>query len=281
MSPETKEQALKKLAMINVKIGYPSKWRDYSALHIEEGDLVANVLRGALFDWNQELGNIGQEVDKEEWGINPQTVNAYYNPSLNEIVFPAAILQPPFFNPLADAAVNYGGIGAVIGHEMTHGFDDQGRKSDGSGVLRDWWTPEDAAEFDKRAEILGAQYAALNLPDFPGVHINPVLTMGENIADLGGVILALDAYKLSLRGKTPETLDGFSGNQRLFLGWAQVWRALVRPETQLQLLLKDPHSPPKVRAFASLPNCDEWYEAFGAQGGDALFISPENRVRIW
>lgn len=281
MSPETKENALLKLSMFSVKIGYPSKWRDYSTLDIQAGDLVGNVARGSRFDWNREIGYIGQEVDKEEWSMTPQTVNAYYNPSLNEIVFPAAILQAPFFDPNADPAVNYGAIGGVIGHEITHGFDDQGRKSDGSGLLRDWWTPEDADQFKEYAQKLGAQYEAIDLADLSGLHIDPNLTMGENIGDLGGIILGLEAYRLSLHAKTAEDLDGFNPEQRVFLGWAQVWRTLTRPERQRQLLVSDPHSPGAVRAFAPLRNIDGWYDAFGIKEGDALYIAPEDRVRIW
>jgi len=281
MSPETKANALLKLAMFGVKIGYPSKWIDYSMLDIKEGDLVGNVARGSKFEWDREIEHLGKEVDKEEWSMTPQTVNAYYSQSLNEIVFPAAILQPPFFNPNADSAVNYGGIGGVIGHEITHGFDDQGRKADGSGMLRDWWTAEDALKFEEQAARLGAQYEAVNFPDLPGLHINPRLTMGENIGDLGGIILGLDAYRLSLNGATQEIFDGFSGDQRVFLGWAQVWRTLTRTEARQQRLVSDPHSPGEVRAYAPLRNVDAWYEAFDVREGDAHFINPEDRVRIW
>jgi putative endopeptidase len=281
MSPETKINALEKLAMFNVKIGYPSKWLDYSMLDIKEGDLVGNLARGAQFEWAREIGYLGKEIDKEEWGMTPQTVNAYYSPDLNEIVFPAAILQPPFFNPNADPAVNYGGIGGVIGHEITHGFDDQGRKVDGLGMLRDWWTEEDAAKFEEQAARLGAQYEAVDFLDLPGLHINSRLTMGENIGDLGGIILGLDAYRLSLNGQEDEIIDGFTGDQRVFLGWAQVWRKLTRTETRRQQLVSDPHSPGEVRAFAPLRNVDAWYEAFEVGEGDAHFIKPEERVRIW
>jgi putative endopeptidase len=220
-------------------------------------------------------------VDRSEWGMTPQTVNAYYNPSMNEIVFPAAILQPPFFDPNADAAINYGGIGAVIGHEITHGFDDQGRKSDGNGVLTDWWTPDDAAKFEAQAGRLGAQYEAFTFPAAPGSHINGKATMGENIADLGGILNAIDAYHLHLNGRPAPVMDGFTGDQRVFLGWAQVWRTLTRDAALKQQLATDAHSPGSIRAFASLRNVDAWYQAFNIKPGDKLYLPPEDRVRIW
>jgi putative endopeptidase len=281
MGPETKARALEKLAKFNVKIGYPSKWRDYSALQVRDGDLVGNAERVSKFEWAYQVNRIGKSVDKLEWGMTPQTINAYYQSTKNEIVFPAAILQPPFFDPNADPAVNYGGIGAVIGHEITHGFDDQGRKSDGTGMLRDWWSAEDAAKFEAQATKLGAQYEAINFPQLPGLHIIPRLTMGENIGDLGGILLALDAYKLSLKGQPAPVLDGFTGEQRVFLGWAQVWRTLMRDDALRQLLMTNPHSPGAVRAFAPLRNVDAWYDAFGVKQGDANYLSPEERVRIW
>ena len=281
MGPETKAKALEKLAKFTVKIGYPSKWRDYSSLTIKEGDLVGNVERIGKFQWQYNISKLNKPVDKSEWGMTPQTVNAYYQPTKNEIVFPAAILQPPFFDPNADMAVNYGGIGAVIGHEITHGFDDQGRKSDGNGVLRDWWTAEDAAKFEAQAKKLGAQYEAVNFPNLPGMHIIGGLTMGENIGDLGGILLAFDAYKLSLKGQPSPVIDGFTGEQRVFLGWAQVWRTLFRDDALRQLLATNPHSPGMVRAFAPLRNVDAWYEAFGVKEGDANYVKPEDRVRIW
>jgi putative endopeptidase len=281
MSQETKVHALEKLAMINTKIGYPSRWRDYSGLDIKAGDVVGNAARSAQFEWERRLKRIGQEVDKEEWQMTPQTVNAYYDPELNEIVFPAAILQPPFFNPQADAAVNYGSIGGVIGHEITHGFDDQGRKSDGSGILRDWWTPDDVIDFEEQASKIKAHYEALSLPDVPDLRIDGDLTMGENIADLGGILLGLEAYKLSSHWNVQEDLDGFSPQQRVFLGWAQIWRTLMRPESRRQLLVSDPHSPGDVRAFAPLCHVDEFYQAFNITEGDALFLEPEARARIW
>ncbi len=281
MGPETKARALDKLSKFGVKIGYPSKWRDYSALQIREGDLVGNAERAGKFEWAYDVSRIGKAVDKEEWGMTPQTVNAYYASTKNEIVFPAAILQPPFFDPNADPAVNYGGIGGVIGHEITHGFDDQGRKSDGDGVLRDWWAAEDAAKFEAQATKLGAQYEAFNFPQLPDLHIIGRLTMGENIGDLGGILLGFDAYRLSLNGQPAPVLDGFTGEQRVFLGWAQVWRSLMRDDALRQLLTTNPHSPGPVRAFAPLRNVDAWYEAFGVKEGDANYVKPEERVRIW
>jgi putative endopeptidase len=281
MSAETKARALDKLAHFTVKIGYPSQWRDYSKLEIREGDLVGNAERAAKFSWARDLARIGKPVDKAEWGMTPQTVNAYYQATKNEVVFPAAILQPPFFDPKADMAVNYGGIGAVIGHEITHGFDDQGRKSDGTGMLRDWWSPEDATKFEVQATKYGAQYEAVNFPQLPGLHIIPKLTMGENIGDLGGILMALDAYHLSLHGQPAPVIDGFTGDQRVFLGWAQVWRTLTRDDALRQLITTNPHSPGQVRAFAPLRNVDAWYDAFGVKEGDAEYLKPEDRVRIW
>ncbi|MGZ4778159.1 MAG: M13 family metallopeptidase [Thermoanaerobaculia bacterium] len=281
MQPETKARALEKLSKFGVKIGYPSKWRDYSALEVREGDLVGNAERAGKFDWMRDVNRIAKPVDKGEWGMTPQTVNAYYASTRNEIVFPAAILQPPYFDPNADPAVNYGGIGGVIGHEITHGFDDQGRKSDGDGVLRDWWAADDAAKFEVQATKLGAQYESYNFPKLPGSHIIARMTMGENIGDLGGVLLALDAYKISLNGKPAPVLDGFTGEQRVFLGWGQVWRSMMRDDALRQLLATNPHSPGMVRAFAPLRNVDAWYSAFGVKEGDANYVKPEERVRIW
>jgi putative endopeptidase len=281
MGPETKARALEKLSKFGVKIGYPAKWRDYSALAIRDGDLIGNVERSAKFQWAYDVNRIGKPVDELEWGMTPQTINAYYASVKNEIVFPAAILQPPFFDPDADPAVNYGAIGGVIGHEITHGFDDQGRKSDGDGMLRDWWAPEDATRFEAQATKLGAQYEAYDFPALPGQHITARLTMGENIGDLGGILLGLDAYKRSLNGKPAPVIDGFTGEQRVFLGWAQVWRTLMRDDALRQLLATNPHSPGTIRAFAPLRNVDAWYEAFGVKEGDKSYIKPEDRVRIW
>jgi putative endopeptidase len=281
MGPATKQEALAKLSHFTVKIGYPSKWRNYSALQVVPGDLVGNAERAARFEWDYRRNRMGNPVDKAEWGMTPQTVNAYYNSVKNEIVFPAAILQPPFFDPRADMAVNYGGIGGVIGHEISHGFDDQGRKSDGNGVLRDWWAPEDARKFEAQANRLGAQYEAYNFAELPNMHINGKATMGENIGDLGGTLISLDAYHASLGGRPAPVIGGFTGDQRFFLGWGQVWRTMQRPEALRQQLVSDPHSPGQVRAIAPLRNVDAWYQAWGIKPGDRLYIAPEDRVRIW
>ena len=281
MSPATKEKAVDKLTKFGVKIGYPTRWRDYSKLQVKEGDLVGNAIAAAEFDWAYDVNRIGAKVDEAEWGMTPQTVNAYYTSAKNEIVFPAAILQPPFFDPQADPAVNYGAIGGVIGHEITHGFDDQGRKSDGDGVLRDWWAAEDAAKFEAQATKLGAQYEAIDFPQLPELHIIPRMTMGENIGDLGGILLGLEAYRISLNGKPAPVLDGFTGDQRVFLGWAQVWRTMMRDDALRQYIMTDSHSPGMVRAFAPLRNIDAWYEAFGVKEGDKNYVKPEDRVRIW
>jgi len=281
MSPATKEQAQAKLKGFTVKIGYPDKWRDYGALEVKAGDLVGNAERSGRFEWNYRRNRLGGPVDKAEWGMTPQTVNAYYSPVKNEIVFPAAILQPPFFDPQADDAINYGGIGGVIGHEISHGFDDQGRKSDGNGVLRDWWTAEDATKFEAQASILGAQYEAYTFEGLPGVHINGKASMGENIGDLGGVLIALDAYHQSLKGKKAPALDGFTGDQRFFLGWGQVWRTLFRTEALRQQLVSDPHSPGQIRAINPLRNVDAWYAAWKIGPDQKQYVAPDKRVRIW
>ena len=279
MSGETKAQALDKLAKFNVKIGYPSRWRDYSRLKMSPTDLYGDVERTVAFEWKRQLRRINRPVDKAEWHLTPPTVNAYYSQTENEVVFPAAILQPPFFDPDADPAVNYGGIGAVIGHEMTHGFDDQGRKSDGDGRLRDWWTAEDAARFQARAKVLGAQYAAVE--PLAGAHINAELTMGENIADLGGLTVALDAYHASLKGQPAPIVDGLTGDQRVFLGWAQVWRAKSREDALRRRLVADPHSPEPARVNEPVRNLDAWYDAYGVKPGDKLYLAPDQRARIW
>jgi putative endopeptidase len=281
MGPETKKEALAKLANFGVKIGYPNTWRDYSALEVVPDDLFGNMERAAAFEWARDTSRIGKAVDKDEWGMTPQTVNAYYSPAKNEIVFPAAILQPPFFDPDADMAVNYGAIGGVIGHEITHGFDDQGRKSDGNGVLRDWWTAEDARRFEAQADRLGAQYESFEFPSLPGLRLTGRLGMGENIADLGGVLLGLDAYQVSLGSGEAPVLDGFTGRQRVFLGWAQVWRTLFRDDALRQQLINGPHSPGFIRAFAPLRNVDGWYDAFEVKEGETHYVAPESRVRIW
>jgi len=279
MTAETKAKALEKLSLFGVKIGYPNKWRDYSALKIDPTDLVGNVRRSNEFRWAYAVGKLTKPVDPEEWGATPQTVNAYYSATRNEIVFPAGILQAPFFDPNADVAINYGGIGGVIGHELTHGFDDQGRKSDGHGVLTDWWLPADVAKFQAEAAKYGAQFDSYSVA--PGVNVNGALTMGENIADLGGLLLALDAYRASLRGQPAPVLDGFTGDQRVFLGWAQVWRAKARPEALRRQATSNVHSPARFRIDGPMRNVDAWYDAWGVKPGDKLYLKPEDRVRIW
>jgi predicted metalloendopeptidase len=279
MSDETKQQALVKLANFKPKVGYPDKWRDYSSMEITEGDLVGNVKSAARFEYDRNVDKLDKPVDKMEWFMNPQTVNAYYNPAWNEIVFPAAILQPPFFNVEADDAANYGGIGAVIGHEIGHGFDDQGRKFDAEGNLRDWWTEEDAARFDERKNMLAAQYDGYEVLD--GLTINGQFTSGENIGDLGGLGIAYKAYRLSLDGEEAPVIDGFTGDQRFFLGWAQVWRAKARDEEAKRLLTIDPHSPPKFRANGAAVNVPEFYQAFDVREGDGMYLPPQERVKIW
>ena len=279
MSDETKTQALYKMSKFGVKVGYPDEWRSYDGLVIRNDDLYGNVARAGAFEWAFQVAKLTKPVNPLEWGMTPQTINAYYNPPRNEIVFPAAILQAPFFDPNADSAVNYGGIGAVIGHEITHGFDDQGRKVDGDGVLRDWWTPADAEAFEARAKVFGAEYDA-TFP-LPGMPVNGGLTMGENIADLGGLLVALDAYHMSLGGREAPVIDGFTGDQRVFLGWAQVWRAKQRDAALQQQLATDPHSPASVRATVPVKNIEAWYAAFGVKPGDEQYIAPADRAVIW
>ena len=279
MGEETKVQAHAKLEKFTPKIGYPDKWRDYSKLAVTAGDAYGNTQAANEFAWEYSISRLGGPVDKTEWGMTPQTVNAYYSPPRNEIVFPAAILQAPFFDPAADPAVNYGGIGAVIGHEIGHGFDDQGRKSDGDGVLRDWWTAEDAANFQVLADKLGAQYATYE--PVPGFKVNPELTMGENIGDVGGLAMAYHAYKLSLGGEEPPVIDGYTGDQRFFLAWAQVWKRLNREEALKNQIETDPHSPAQYRVNGVVRNMDAWYEAFDVTEDDDLYLAPEDRVQIW
>jgi putative endopeptidase len=279
MTPETKQVALEKLAAFHPKIGYPNKWRDYSALKIEPGDAFGNMTRAEIFEWNRQLHRLNKPTDREEWGMTPQTVNAYYNSVFNEVVFPAAILQPPFFNPKADPAVNYGAIGAVIGHEMSHGFDDQGAKSDAKGVLRTWWKPEDVSSFKALTGKLADQYD--HFEPLPGLHINGHLTLGENIADLGGLTIAHNAYLLSLNGAAPEVVDGLTADQRFFLGWAQIYRALQREQALRNRILTDPHSPEEYRVNGVVHNIDAWYSAFDVKPGDKLYLKPEDRVKIW
>ena len=279
LSPATKEKALAKLAMFTPKIGYPKKWRDYSPLEIRRGDLVGNIERHATYEWNRDLAKLGKPVDRDEWHMTPQTINAYYNPSQNEIVFPAAILQPPFFNLAADDAANYGGIGAVIGHETGHGFDDQGSKWDGAGNLNQWWTPADRAEFDKRGDALAAQFDRFE--PFPGFKVNGRFTLGENIGDLAGLTIAYDAYRLSLGGKPAPVIDGLTGDQRFFLGWAQVWRRKHREADLKNRLVTDPHSPAEYRVNGTVRNVPAFYPAFGVKEGDKMYLPPEKRVKIW
>ncbi|HEX7070403.1 MAG TPA: M13 family metallopeptidase, partial [Rhodothermales bacterium] len=279
MTDATKGQALDKLAKFQPKIGYPNVWKDYSALEVRPDDLFGNMRRSYAVEYKREVGKLGKPIDREEWLMTPQTVNAYYNPSMNEVVFPAAILQPPFFNPEADDAANYGAIGGVIGHEFSHGFDDQGRKSDGDGNLRDWWTESDAAEFQERAQGLVAQYDAYS--PIEGMNVNGELTLGENIGDLAGLTIAYKAYRLSLNGEEPPVIDGLTGDQRFFMGWAQVWRALYREENLKERLVTDPHSPNQYRVNGIVSNVPAFYEAFDVQEGDGMYISPEKRVKIW
>ncbi|MDW5417661.1 M13 family metallopeptidase [Iodobacter sp. CM08] len=279
MSPETKVKAQEKLAKFTVKIGYPEKWIDYSTLEIKPDDLLGNLQRSQRFEFAREVAKLGKPIDRKEWGMTPQTVNAYYNPSMNEIVFPAAILQAPFFNPLADDAVNYGAIGGVIGHEISHGFDDQGSQFDGDGNLVNWWGKQDGVAFKALTSKLVAQYDAYE--PIAGKHVNGQLTLGENIADLSGLAVAYKAYQLSLGGKPAVKLEGRTGEQRFFLGWSQVWASKMREPMTLQLLLSDPHSPGEFRANGAAVNSDAFYEAFGVKEGDAMYKPSSERIRIW
>jgi len=279
MSPETKKEAQAKLATFNPKIGYPSKWRDYSRLAIKKDDLVGNVQRAATFAYERNVNKLGKPIDREEWGMTPQTVNAYYNSRMNEIVFPAAILQPPFFNAEADDAVNYGAIGAVIGHEIGHGFDDKGSQSDGQGNLRNWWTDDDQSRFKAKTDALVKQYDAFE--PIPGYHVNGALTLGENIGDNSGLAIAYKAYKISLHGQSAPVIDGLTGDQRFFMGFGQVWRSKMREAAQIQQVKTDPHSPGQFRANGTLRNQPAFYEAFGVKEGDKMYLKPEDRVIIW
>jgi putative endopeptidase len=282
MTPETRQRALAKLDKFTAKIGYPKKWRDYSTLVIERDDLYGNYRRGYVVAYDRELAKLGNPVDRDEWFMTPQTVNAYYNPGMNEIVFPAAILQPPFFDAEADDAANYGGIGAVIGHEIGHGFDDQGAKYDGDGNLVDWWTDADRDEFGTRTKALIAQYenyVPRGLAD--GHHVNGAFTVGENIGDLGGLSIALLAYQLSLNGSEAPVIDGLTGVQRVFCGWAQVWRTKSREAEAIRRLAVDPHSPPEFRCNGVIRNIDAFYDAFDVGEDDELYLQPQERVRIW
>lgn len=279
MSPPTKLKALEKLARLNIKIGYPDKWRDYSALEVRSDDLVADMQAARKFVWLRQVNRLNSPVDREEWYLNPQTVNASYNANLNEMTFPAGILQPPFFDPAADSVVNYGGIGAVIGHEMIHGFDDEGRKYDGTGVLTTWWTDADGSQFNARAAVLGRQFDTYE--PYPGFHVKGDLTMGENIADLGGALVALDAYHNSLGNKPAPVLDGLNGDQRFFLSYAQSWRHKTTDDSIRQQVVSNSHAPVIYRVNGVVRNMDAWYEAFNVNPSEKLFLAPEKRARIW
>ncbi len=279
MDDATRAEALKKLATFEARIGYPNKWRDYSAMRIEAGKHFENIVNARTFEWERQVKRLGEPVDRDEWHMNPQTVNASYNPLMNQITFPAAILQPPFFDVHADAAVNYGAIGGVIGHEIGHGFDDQGRSFDEAGRTRNWWTPETDARFRAATARLGEQYG--KYCPVPNGCINGQLTMGENIGDLGGLTMAYTAYTLSLDGKDAPVIDGFTGDQRFFLAWGQVWRSLGREDDTRQRLVTDPHSMPEFRTNGVVRNMDEWYAAFKVESGDKLFLPVDERVRIW
>jgi len=281
MGQQTKRKALDKLALFTPKVGYPDTWRDYSALDIDREDLVGNVRAASAFELDRDLNKIGQPVDRGEWFMTPQTVNAYYNPGMNEIVFPAAILQTPLFDLDADDALNYGAIGSIIGHEIGHGFDDQGSKYDGTGNLLEWWTDEDRANFDERAQALIAQYSTFSPRDLDDQYlVNGAFTVGENIGDLGGVTIAYAAYLISLRGEEAPVIDGLTGDQRFFEGWAQCWKTKTRPAESIRRLSVDPHSPPEFRANV-VRNLEEFYAAYGVAEGDGMWLAPEDRVRIW
>jgi len=279
MSPATKKEAQAKLAKFTPKIGYPNKWKEYTALTVKRDDLVGNVMRSREVEYNRELNKLGKPIDREEWGMTPQTVNAYYNPELNEIVFPAAILQPPFFDASADDAVNYGGIGAVIGHEISHGFDDQGSQYDGDGNMRNWWTEDDGKRFGEKTKALIAQYAAFS--PLEGYNVNGELTLGENIGDNSGLAIAYKAYQISLKGKPAPVIDGLTGDQRFYMGWGQVWRTKMREPAQIAQIKTDPHSPAQYRANGTLKNQPGFYEAFGVKAGDKMYLAPKDRVIIW
>ena len=279
MSPATKQEAQAKLAKFTPKIGYPNRWKDYSALKVSRDDLVGNVMRSRAVESNRELNKLGTPIDREEWGMTPQTVNAYYNPEMNEIVFPASILQPPFFDAKADDAVNYGAIGAVIGHEISHGFDDQGAQYDGDGNLRDWWSAADHTNFAAKTQMLVKQYSSYS--PLPGYYVNGELTLGENIADNSGVAIAYKAYQLSLNGKTAPVISGLTGDQRFFMGFGQVWRMKMREPQQIVQIKTDPHSPGQFRANGTMRNQPAFYEAFDVKPGDKMYLAPKDRVIIW
>jgi putative endopeptidase len=279
MSSTTRARALEKINHFNPKIGYPNHWRDYSAFLVRRDDLIGDMQRGTLFEWNRELKRLDQPVDKSEWGMTPSTINAYYDPSFNEVVFPAAILQPPFFDPNADDAVNYGGIGAVIGHEISHGFDDQGSKYDAHGVFNDWWSKADRANFQKRTDLLVAQFNAYE--PLPGLHIIGANTLGENIADFAGLSVALKAYHLSLAGKPAPILDGYDADQRFFLSFGQIWRTKQRESSLRTQVLSNEHSPAEFRVIGPTRNIDAWYSAFHVSPTDRYYLAPEQRIRLW
>jgi predicted metalloendopeptidase len=279
MSPATKKEAQAKLAKFMPKIGYPNKWKDYSKLVVSRDDLAGNVMRSRVVESNRELNKLGKPIDRDEWLMTPQTVNAYYNPELNEIVFPASILQPPFFDPKADDAINYGAIGAVIGHEVSHGFDDQGAQYDGDGNLRDWWTAADHKNFEAKTKMLVEQYNAFS--PVQGYNVNGALTLGENIGDNSGMAIAYKAWKLSLKGKKSPVINGMTGDQRFYMGWAQVWRQKTRDARQIALLKADPHSPGQFRVNGTLKNQPGFYQAFGVKPGDKMYLAPKDRVNIW
>jgi putative endopeptidase len=279
MSAPTKKAAIDKLSRMDVMVGYPDKFRDYSKLEIKADDLYGNVERASRFNADYAMEDLGKPVDHKKWGMNPQEVNAYNGGSENKIVFPAGILQPPFFDPAADDAANYGAIGAVIGHEISHGFDDQGRKIDATGTVRDWWTAEDAKRFDAEAKVFGDQYAKFEAA--PGAFVNPALTMGENIADFAGIQVALDAYHHALGGKAAQPIDGLTGDQRFFLAYAQVWREKQREDAMRSQVTSDPHSPGRFRVLGPLRNVDSWYQAFGITPDSSMYIPPEKRAHIW
>lgn len=279
MAPATRQAALRKLDKLRVKIGYPDIWRDYAALEVRAGDPVGNRARARLWAWRRKAGRLDKPTDRDEWGMTPQTVNAYYNAFFNEIVFPAAILQPPYFDPAADAAVNYGGIGGVIGHEMGHGFDDQGSLSDENGVLRAWWTSDDMARFRARGDALAAQYSRYE--PLPGLRLNGGLTLSENIGDISGLSIALDAYRISLGGRAAPVVGGFTAEQRFFLSWSQTYREKVREAQLRRAVMTDPHSPAEFRVNGVVRNLDAWYDAFTVEPGDRLYLDPTERVQVW
>jgi predicted metalloendopeptidase len=279
MGPQTKQEAQSKLLKLVTKIGYPNKWRDYCDLEIRGADLVGNVMRAAAFEYRYALGKLGKPIDREEWEMTPQTINAYYDPQKNEIVFPAAILQPPFFDPRADDAVNYGSIGAVIGHEISHGFDDQGSQFDAQGNLRDWFTRDDHERFAAKTAAIALQYGAYE--PVPGYRINSALTLGEDIADNSGLAVAYRAYRICLGSNAAPIIDGLTGEQRFYMGWAQAWQAKVRENTAILRIKADPHSPPRFRILGTVVNQPGFYAAFDVQPGDRMYLPPDQRVTIW